>query len=424
MPLQCQTERAPDYYGLGVRLGIYFAWWQAYIANTMLPSELAGAADTNTIFLLTILVAMIQCTHSHMLQSIDGLILMHLSGGTIFGILSIWGYRTRQYIDEGVRGIRFFGGFGTHARIVISLAVSIYGLWFWLYGVTGSLIAMGGPGDETTDPAPNPPDCSTLYTFMFSPVRADGGVRIFYIVICVGCAVYFGIMLLASTIAGWARVSKIVELYKAGAWADTSRLRFATGLTYRELEVAHKALRVLNFLWLVWSMLLVEMTLNYNHVSAVLGGPTDNELHLPAQLLPLLIGAFGFVRILYKLLEDRRGRGDVDPSLAHDPAPPSPKAARTMHLDKAFAAFSPAMAKRAPTAPHDPAEVDPLERRRSRALRYLVAWLPWLSLLQHFQGPEGDEEKRGNEERTEKQTSGAGIGPSRADNERKELKKP
>lgn len=61
-PIHCQTMRAPDYYGLGVRLGIYCAWFQAYIANTMLPSEIAGAADTNAIFLLTLTVAMIKCS--------------------------------------------------------------------------------------------------------------------------------------------------------------------------------------------------------------------------------------------------------------------------------------------------------------------------------------------------------------------------
>src|SRR5512142_493528 len=84
-PIQCQTQRAPDYYGLGVRLGIYFAWFTSYLANTMVPAEISGAMDTNAIFLLTITVAMIKCSAVQMLESIDGLILMHLSGGSIFG---------------------------------------------------------------------------------------------------------------------------------------------------------------------------------------------------------------------------------------------------------------------------------------------------------------------------------------------------
>jgi hypothetical protein len=230
-PLECQTTRAPDYYGLGVRLGIYFSWLQGYIANTMLSSEVAGALDTNTIFLLTLLVAMIKCSSVGMLKQIDGLILMHLSAGTMFGVLSIWGYRTSQYIEEGPQAIRHFGGFGTHARLIVTLAVSIFGLWFWLFGVTGALAPMG-PNDGSEPP--NPPECGELYTFMFTKVRATGGIRFFYIFVCVCCIVYFGIMLLASTLAGYSRVRKMIELARGGRWADTSRLRFATGFKYKE----------------------------------------------------------------------------------------------------------------------------------------------------------------------------------------------
>ena len=234
--LSCQTARASDYYGLGVRLGIYFTWLQTWIANNFLSSEISGAADTNTIFLLVLLIAMIQCSSTNMLEQIDGLILMHLSGGFIFGTFSIWGYRTRQYYENGPKAIRSFGGFGTHSRLVVSLAVSVYGLWYWLYAVTGGLIAMGSIEEvgELAVMPPNSPDCQTLFTFMFGKVRADGGIRTFYIVVSTGCCFYFGTMLLASSIAGWSRVSKMIELYRQQRWADTSRLRFATGFNYRE----------------------------------------------------------------------------------------------------------------------------------------------------------------------------------------------
>ena len=230
-PLQCQTVRAPDYYGLGVRLGIYFSWLQGYIANTMLSSEVAGALDTNTIFLLTLLVAMIKCSSVKMLEQIDGLILMHLSGGTIFGVLSIWGYRTVQYTEEGPQAIRHFGGFGTHARLIVSLGVSVFGLWFWMFGITGGLQPMG-PNDGMEPP--NAVECGTLYTFMFTKVRADGGIRIFYIIVCIACILYFGIMLLASLLAGYSRVNKMVQLARSKRWANSSRLRYATGFNYRE----------------------------------------------------------------------------------------------------------------------------------------------------------------------------------------------
>jgi hypothetical protein len=234
----CQTSRAPDYYGLGVRLGIYFSWLQAYIANNFLPSEIAGAADMNTIFMFTLVVAMIKCSSINMLEQIDGLILMHLASGFVFGTFSIWGYRTRQYVDNGPKGIRFYGGFGTHSRLLVCLAVSVFGLWYWMFAVTGSLIAMGTPQERESEQnmiiPPNSPDCQTLYTFMFAKVRADGRIRIFYIIVCLLCTVYFSIMLLTSSIAGWASVNKIIELSKQKRWADSAKLRFATGLKYRE----------------------------------------------------------------------------------------------------------------------------------------------------------------------------------------------
>jgi hypothetical protein len=138
--VHCQTSRAPDYYGLGIRVGIYFAWMQAYITNNFLASEIASTSDTNTIFLLVVLIAMIKCSSIKMLEQVDGLILMHLSGGFLFGIFSLWGCRTRRYMDDGPKAIRFFGGFGTHSRLIVSLAVSIYGQWYWAYGVHGGYL--------------------------------------------------------------------------------------------------------------------------------------------------------------------------------------------------------------------------------------------------------------------------------------------
>jgi hypothetical protein len=128
--------------------------------------------------------------------------------------------------------------------------------------------------------------------------------------------------------------------------------------------------------------MLVEFSLNFNHVSKVLGGPHDNELHLPAQLLPLLIGAFGFLRTCYLLFEHFRSPAEFEPSLA---ALSPVQEARTLHMRDLPLAFSPAMARHSTTTSHDPDEMDELERRRGFGVRYIVAWLPWLSLLKHFQ---------------------------------------
>jgi hypothetical protein len=226
--LTCQTVRAPNYYGLGVRLGIYCTWCQSLLANTMMPGEVSAALDRNAIFLFTLLVAMVKCTATKMILQIDGLILAHLSSGYVFGILSIWGYRTCHYAEEGPRAIRRYGGFGTHLRLFITLAICIWGLWFWVAGVSGTLDAMG-PANE------NSLECGTLYTgFMLLKVGVDGGVRVLYIAGYSCCVLYFSIMFLTSTVAGYARISKVLKLARSKQWTHTSRLRYATGFNRRE----------------------------------------------------------------------------------------------------------------------------------------------------------------------------------------------
>jgi hypothetical protein len=226
--LTCQTTRAPSYYGLGVRLGVYCTWFQSLLANTMMPREISASLDRNAIFLFTLLVAMIKCSATQMILQIDGLILAHLSGGYVFGILSIWEYRTCHYAEEGPRAIRRYGGFGTHLRLFVTLAICTWVLWFWISGITGMLDTMGPANGNSWE-------CSTLYTgLMATKVRADGAVRVLYIAVYGCCVVYFGIMFLASIVAGYARISKILKLAQSKQWAQTSRLRYATGFNRRE----------------------------------------------------------------------------------------------------------------------------------------------------------------------------------------------
>jgi hypothetical protein len=225
--LECSSQNATDYYGLGVRLGIYFAWLTGWVANTILPSEFTGASNTNTIFVLTLLIAMANDARIGVLSQIDGLVLMHLCGGTVFGILSLWGYRTRLYHDQGPKAVSQFGGFGTHIKLFVCLGVAMFGLWFWIYGVTGTLKPMGVDDG-------NPPECATLYTFFFAKIRADGGIRIYYIIVCAVCIAYFGIMVLASTIGAWFTFDRILGFVEFKGWATTNRQKYATGFKQKE----------------------------------------------------------------------------------------------------------------------------------------------------------------------------------------------
>ncbi|KAI9170549.1 hypothetical protein HJFPF1_00017 [Paramyrothecium foliicola] len=364
----CQTAVASDYYGLGVRLGIYFVWLQAIIANTVLPTSIGSAADTNTIFLLTLLIAMLNDSVAGTLSQVDGLVLMHLCSGTVFGTLSLWGYRTRLYKDHGPAAVRLFGSYGSHIRLIICLAVSVYGCWFWAWGITGKLDPMTAL--EGIEPA-NPPECETTYTFFFSKLRAGGGIRYYYIIVCACCIAWYGAMVLVSGLAAWFSMSSFLNNFsrlwansaKASAW---SRPRYITGLKTKELLLLHKVLRIFNVFWLLFSAFSVEFTLNFNHVVGVLGGQ-GNALSNPGQLLPFLVGLFGFVATIYALAKER-----LFPKIEDDSFSPVNLTFDIPQSNSSSGGRSAARNRR----------LDQQQEKRSTIIRFVVAWLPWLGLLQ------------------------------------------
>lgn len=83
--LDCSSTASNDYYGLGVRIGVYCTWISSWIANLFVPSEIAGALDANAIFLVALMISMFHGSATHTLAYIDGLILMQLCAGYLFG---------------------------------------------------------------------------------------------------------------------------------------------------------------------------------------------------------------------------------------------------------------------------------------------------------------------------------------------------
>ena len=211
-PLDCTTEFSNDYYGFGVRLGVYFAWLSSYFANTLLPGEISGSLDTNTIFLLALLISLFQGTHSHKLYQIDGLVVLHMASGFLFSCLSVWGYRTLHYQKEGCKGIRNFGGVGTHCRLVLIAAIAIYGAWFWMEGVQDGLQTADEPG------------CRQVYTWFFHKWPISGGIHVFMAILTTLTSVYYSLMCIAAVVtigfavfsSGWTKWSARMRKVETG----------------------------------------------------------------------------------------------------------------------------------------------------------------------------------------------------------------
>lgn len=195
LPLDCSSESSGDYYGLGVRLGIYCIWLTSWLSNSYCSDEITGALDANAMFLLALIVALIKGSvrSDTQIKYIDGLILMHLCSGYIFGCFSTWGYRTIKHVRSGGGGqaLAAFGGFGTHFRLLLCAVISVYGSWFWSYGILYGLSPLDDEEGNKRD------ECYPLRTFFFGKldVYASGGIRYYYIVVTVACAAYYCTML-------------------------------------------------------------------------------------------------------------------------------------------------------------------------------------------------------------------------------------
>jgi hypothetical protein len=55
----------PEFYGFGIRLGIYFQWWASLIANLYLPNEWASLFATFLAFSIALIVVILMLIFQH-----------------------------------------------------------------------------------------------------------------------------------------------------------------------------------------------------------------------------------------------------------------------------------------------------------------------------------------------------------------------
>lgn len=230
-PVQdCTTDLAGDLYGLGVRLGVYFQWFSGWVANNFIVDEISGGLDANAIFLFALLVSLVHSTTTNDMTLMDGLIMVMLCAGTVWSVLSLWGYRTCVYrrVENGEHphdGIKRFGGFGTHLRLLLGGATCCYALWFWSVGTKGLPEGLSHFGDVDVS-------CKRdeVLVYNLSLSGHAGKVALAFTSLA---AVHYAIATLVSPIAGITRLVKLVLFIRERKWASSTRLRFATGASPR-----------------------------------------------------------------------------------------------------------------------------------------------------------------------------------------------
>jgi len=192
-------------------------------------------------------------------------------------------------------------------------------------------------------------------------------------------------MNLVAAVGPWTRLCKMRWLAKHKFFRTSSRLKFATGFNYFQLKWIFYVLRIVNLFSIIFSMIMVERTLQYNHIESVLG--SNGRIFFPSQLLPFTIGLCSLVRVMYLRFEMWRSPEDIKPSLADNQSLPT-RAATTPRGKRWLKVFAPrtqiegasSIARRT----FENSDVDPDMRDQATWWRYLVAWSPWLYAVSYW----------------------------------------
>ena len=147
---------------------------------------------------------------------------------------------------------------------------------------------------------------------------------------------------------------------------------------------------------MLFSALTVEFTLNFNHMTNVLG---EHGLSGPGQQLPLLIGLFSFLRICWILIKGSYlGQGEAAETGEPRPCVESEsKMQRTATSQSGSGhgdARAPLRPNASPVQQHAHLNSIPLlaaHTDRPWVQRVLVAYLPWLSDFEFFRKRQGQE---------------------------------
>ncbi|KPI36414.1 uncharacterized protein AB675_2971 [Cyphellophora attinorum] len=263
-----------DFYGFGIRLGVYLQWFSSWIANTLDPDNASENHEENSIFVLAIAIALVLAFKSDELKVSEAYILMLICTGYFAIVLSTWGIRLHllrpgpvhvspmfwhgNRIDNRVRNTRFSklpGGNTLNAMANHYLAprqmplsqggsVKPTGL-SWAGAVWRSLIALFvlslnlflwftyDPDIEDSDPNCRP----TIY--FFGSQHITSGLRYFFIAVLI----IFGTIILQLLLQMLSVVYFLVVKCVLGPIFDVLRLgalkNWLLDLIHRRLQLAN-----------------------------------------------------------------------------------------------------------------------------------------------------------------------------------------
>ena len=156
----------------------------------------------------------------------------------------------------------------------------------------------------------------------------------------------------------------------------------------RRLKFIFNLNRVWNFFWMILCAVIIELTLMQNHMLGALA--TYGQITYPSQLLPLVIGAASFIRVLFLIYAEAREKQDEKKKGKKGRRDANPTPEQLLKRRQSFGihvrkAFSPNLGKRSSVFFSRSASLFEKEKianaSRPRLVRYMLSWLPWVGLF-------------------------------------------
>ncbi|KAL8902446.1 MAG: hypothetical protein Q9207_004703 [Kuettlingeria erythrocarpa] len=134
--MQCSHKGNPDFYGLGIRVGLYLQLTTAILAKYLRPSAVPENLAANAIFLLALFIAVAAATLVSELRPEEIIVLLQLCFGFLFSVLSLLGSQVSfdrlWLLNNGT----VHPSMASFARLTLTMAICVYAGWFWYRGRT------------------------------------------------------------------------------------------------------------------------------------------------------------------------------------------------------------------------------------------------------------------------------------------------
>lgn len=249
VPSVCEIDGNADFYGIGVRLGLYAQSLSTLLVTLFVPEEEPLYRILNLLLQLAIMSGLVMLTKANELYAFEAVIAFWLLAGALSSLTG--------------DGISAVGSISGTCRILFYAALSAYGCWFWFGGLDGMQVT----------------PCKQIV--FFGETSLDSGFQAFGKFIAIlGLATATGMM-----------------LWTAARYINHPRRSKEQQLRRPRTEIT---LLILSISILCLSIASTEYVVHANHLRAV------GNVSTAGQALAFIIGLFGLINTLLSILKEGR----------------------------------------------------------------------------------------------------------------------